>query len=232
MTIILALVANAAVAAPMEYRPKNFFSAVWAKDKEICETVLQSLNKEYLIPKDLYSVLNPNFITDLLLTSDSQVKWRHRSFDPGGPPMKLDYATVDLANDGYPIPVVRWSFYDSSGYRNELFLPSVMPDEITSEKSLPGNIVPKYFGADAKNELKIGVKTSDFWETGTYPSNGMFDFNLLEVGNKIFLLGAGSQDAARTVMHGGGFNAFVMEYRSMQNVSVVCHFRGGEKASP
>lgn len=230
LAVGLALIANTASAALLDHRPKNFFSALWQKDKEVCETVLKSLNKEYLIPKDLYGVRNPNFITDLLLTSDLQVPWQRIPLKYDGAQWGLDYVSVDLANDGQRVPIFRWDFYDRAGSRNELILPSTVPDEIIFGKPPAEDIIRRLSGPNAKNVLRIGP--SDLWTRDTYPLNGMFDFNLLRVGNRVFLLGAGSIDAERTAWKGGGFNAFVMEYRSMQDISVVCHFRGGKKAGP
>jgi len=214
------------VAAPMDHRPENSFSVVWEKDKEICGPVLASLNKEHSLSQELYGVQNPNFITDLLLTSDLQVQWQRMPLQSGG---QLDYVSVDLANSGRAIPVFRWDCSDALGFWNELMLPTTVPDEVASGKPLPDNIISRLGGPNAQNVLKITVPMSSFWTAETYPSNGLFDFNLLEVSKKVFLLGAGSQDAQRTVMRGGGFNAFVMEFHSMQSFSVVCHFRGGEK---
>jgi len=223
-TFSLALVATGALAAVLDHRPANFFTAIWEKDKQICGLVLASLNKEHRLSHDLYNVVqNPNFVTDLLLTSDLQVQWQRMPLQSGS---QLDYASVDLANSGRAIPVFRWDFSDALGFRNELMLPTAVPDEIVSGKPIPNDIISRLGGPNAQNVLKITVPMSSFWTAETFPSNGLFDFNLLEVAKKVFLLGAGSQDAQRTVMQGGAFNAFVMEFRSMHEVSVICHFRG------
>jgi hypothetical protein len=141
----------------------------------------------------------------------------------------LDYTSVDLANDGKPMPVFRWDLSDRLGYRNQLILPPSTPDEIGSGKSFPDDVITRLSGANAKNVLTIDRSTSDFGAPDAYPMNGTFDWNLFKVGNKVFLLGAGSQDAERTATQGGGFDAFVMEYHSMRHVIVICQFRGGEK---
>jgi hypothetical protein len=224
LTVSLALVAKGALAAVLDHRPANLFTAIWEKDKQICGPVLASLNKEHRLSQDLYNVVqNPNFITDLLLTSDLQVQWQRMPLKSGD---QLDYVSVDLANSGRPISVFRWDFSDALGFRNQLMLPPAVPDEVASGQPLPNDIISRLGGPNAQNVLKITVPMSSFWTAETFPSNGLFDFNLLEVAKKVFLLGAGSQDAQRTVMQGGGFNAFVMEFHSMHEVSVICHFRG------
>jgi hypothetical protein len=55
----VALRPTEALPAPMDHRPANFFSAVLEKDKEVCEAVLASLNKEHRLSSDLYGVQNP-----------------------------------------------------------------------------------------------------------------------------------------------------------------------------
>lgn len=229
LTVALAVFTDTASAAPLDRRPADFFSSISEKDGKTCAPVLQSLNKENALPPELNRALNPNFVTDLLLASDLQVPWQRRTFRNLGHPEQLDHAVVDLASTGHGIPVVRWDYFDNLGYRNKLFLPSAIPDEFTSDKPLPNNIVAKHFDAKANNELKIEARMSEFWTQSTYPSNGMFDFNLVKVGGKVLLLAAGSQDAERTATDGGGFDAFVMEYHSTQDITVVCHFRGGDK---
>ena len=229
LLIALTATATAVVAAPIDHRPANFFSSVVEKDKSICSPILQSLNKENRLPPDLFDVSNPNFITDLLLTSDLQVAWRRVPLKYEVAARQLDYASVDLANDGRTIAVVRWDFYDRAGYRNELILPPTLPDEFTSGQQLTEAIVTTLSGENARNVLRIPFQASDVWTTATYPSGGFFDFNILKVGNKAFILGAAAQAAEWTVTRGGGFDAFVIEYHSMQIISVVCHFRGGEK---
>jgi hypothetical protein len=225
----LTVAAATVVAAPIDHRPANFFSAIVEKDKSICAPTLQSLNKENRLPPDLFDVANPNVITDLLLTSDLQVPWRRIPLKYEGSAMQLDYVSVDLANNGRTIPVVRWDYYDRFGYRNQLILPPTVPDEIMSSHQLTQDIVTTLSGENARNVLRILFQSSDVWTLITYPSNGMFDFNILKVGNKAFILGSAAQAAEWTVTRGGGFDTFVIEYHSMQNISVVCHFRGGEK---
>jgi hypothetical protein len=225
----LTAAAETVVAAPIDHRPANFFSSVVQKDKSICGPILQSLNKENRLPPDLFDVANPNVITDLLLTSDLEVPWRRIPLKYEGAAMQLDYAPVDLGNDGRTIAVVRWDFYDRAGYRNELILPPTLPDEFTSGQQLTQDMVTRLSGEKARNVLRIPFQSSDVWTLITYPSNGMFDLNVVRVGNKTFIVGAASQAAERTVTQGGGFDTFVIEYHSMLSISVVCHFRGGEK---
>lgn len=225
----LTVVALPVVAAPIDHRPANFFSVIVEKDKSICAAILQSLNKENRLPPDLFDVANPNVITDLLLTSDLQVPWRRIPLKYEGSAMQLDYVSVDLANDGRTIAVVRWDFYDRMGYRNQLILPPTFPDEFLSGHQLTYDIVRTLSGRNAENVLEIPFQSSDVWTLITYPSNGMFDLNVVRVGNKTFIVGAASQAAERTVTQGGGFDTFVIEYHSMQSISVLWHFRGGER---
>jgi hypothetical protein len=221
----LALSAGSAFAAPMDHRPANFFSVVLEKDKDVCGSVLASLNKEHWLPQALYRLDNPNFITDLLLASDLQIEWQHFSLESGN---GLDYVSLDLANDGRPISVFRWNLVDGLGYHNILLTMSKAPDEISAGKTLQDNIVTKIAGEDRRNVLKIDWSTSDYWTSDSYPVNWTFHMNILRVENKSFLLVAGSKDAERTALRGGGFNVFVMEYRSRETIPVVCHFRGGK----
>jgi hypothetical protein len=214
------LMASGALAAPMDHRPKNFFSVVWQKDRAVCGAVLTSLNEEYRLPPDLYRWTNPNLMTDLLLTSDLEVEWQRMPLET----WELDYTSVDLANDGHEIPVLRWAFADHmSGYNNILFLPPALPEEIASGQSLKDDIIRKLSG----DRLRIQRGSSDFWTWDNYPVNGTFDFTIIKHGNRFFLLGAASLDAQRTTINEGGFDAFVMAFHTQQDIPVICHFHGG-----
>jgi hypothetical protein len=115
-----------------------------------------------------------------------QVQWQRLSLQFGD---SLDYASVDLANHGHPMPVFRWNFFDALGYQNQLLLPAAVPEEVAAGKPLPGDIVRTLSGPNAQNALKITVPMSDFWTAETYPSNGLFDLMLVDGLNTTYITG-------------------------------------------
>lgn len=225
LIIGLAILTTEAAADLLKYRPVNYFSEVWSKDPEVCSTVLRSLNQQYLIPEELYGVLNPTFYVDLLLTSELQVEWSHGPFDRYGSDLsRWDYTYVDLANDGHEIPVVRYDFTSrASGSANLLFLPPTMPDELRSTRPTIEFVRSRL----APFSLYTDRKLFDYFPIDKFPMNGSFEFNILKVVDKTYLLGASAMDVGRVVWEGGHFDAYVIEYRSPQRLSLICLLQGG-----
>jgi hypothetical protein len=214
-------------------RPENFFSSISGTDKSVCQTVLQSLNKGYLLPKARRNVSNRNLVADVLLASDLQLPWRRRHFD--GPDLiiraDVDFSSVDLANDGHPRVIYRWAQASRmAGYWNDLFLPPTTVDEVTSAAPLPEDIFQKLAGPNEENRLMIekGLPI-EVRRSKDFPNSPLFALNIVQVDGRALLIGAGALEATLAVERSPQpFGVFVMEYHSKENIALVCRFRGGK----
>ena len=86
------------------HRPANLYRVISQSDRSICEPIVASLNKPLDLPIDFD---HPNLTRDLLLGSDLQVSWQRKLVGIGG---SLDYAQIDLANDGNSVAVYRYGY--------------------------------------------------------------------------------------------------------------------------
>jgi hypothetical protein len=221
-------------------RPANYYRLIEANDRPICSSVLRSLNKAYGMTQERWNWnSNNNLYGELILSSDLQIRWRHthvislKGTRPDGSDTfseDLDYARVDLANDGQPVTVFRWMFSDK-WQRNQLFLSASMSEEIPLSDPLPEGYLRKLSGPNHENDLAITEDTApDLWDLEDYPGDDNFDFNIIRVHGKTYLLAADAAKAEKAVDNKGGrFAAFVLEYHSRDNLSLVCRVRGGMK---
>ena len=123
--------------------------------------------------------------------------------------------------------VFRWAFYSFARSMNDLILPSISPGEI-SEDTLSTDIIRRLSGDHGVNVLHIDKTSAPMvWNLPDYPSNGSFDLNIVVVGGKTVLIGAGAGEAQEVAAKGGTFGVFALEYHSLKDLSLICHFRGG-----
>jgi hypothetical protein len=237
---VLALSIGAIAATPItaaeagwDYRPENFYSTIVSRDDHVCAAIVGMLNQLNKRPQEeTGGYANPSFIGDLWLRTDSQIEWEQRiPFDVTRGRLSksdfgssaLDFASLDIANDGKAVPVLRWSFTDSIGYHSVLHLPAHMSADWDAR---PLETLKEV----AKDVLRISFGSSDRQVVRNFPVDYALAFDLVRVEGKLFLLAANGQELARVMWaDNAGLDVFVLEFNSSQNIVPICQYRGGNK---
>jgi len=213
------------------HRPSGLYKVIFQSDGSICSSIGASLNK----PLDLAIDENhPNLIGDLLLGSDLQVPWQRKLIGPIG---NLDYADIDLANDGRMLAVYRYSIllhYVRS--EDDLYVlpkPSEIWKELTHSDSLE-QLKESEAVARLAKQSSINFYGSN---NGPYQSISLllsskdfslaqdhFVMNVLSVRGRSILIVTGA-DEAHYALKGRPFHVFGLLYHAKSAPSLVCEFR-------
>jgi hypothetical protein len=215
-------------------RPANLYRSVFQRDKTACTLILQSLNMKYALSAeelaDNYNDLNG--YTDLLLASYLAVHWERKLLwdeNLNIPTDTLDYALVDLTNDGQKRGLYRWS-YSRGGYDsvNELFV---------SDTPLAGFETAKHLTRAAVRELSADKIEINGTTAPQLPwrnlAGGFMLFNVVVVNTKTFMLAVDAGQVTQSYLKGGNrsltegsrVDLYVLRFESLAQIGQVCQFR-------
>ena len=212
------------------FRPANYYRLRFARDPELCDAVLASLNKAYPLPTGLGSHRS----RQSSLGNELEVKWTPRSFYYGRGKLatdRLQSVVVDIDNDGENEIVFRFTGiisnrYDDSIYITDLFTSSNSSGDIIDEETLKTKI---YAGNayESKYALELDQRHApELWRLAYEDvPQGFAIFagymgTVISVRGEYYLLAKNHHRPP-----GGPWSLFVLRYHSPQSHSVVCQFR-------
>lgn len=213
-------------------RPANLFKLVSQSDPALCKPIGISLNKPLRLPLDDN---HPNITGDILLGSDLQVPWQRKLIGPIG---NLDYADIDLANDGRPLAVYRNGillFYKQSEddlivlrQRSDIWDRLTHSDtleqlqESEAVERLAKQSIFRLYGPDERLIQDIRRLLMSRSKNGFA---GDFVLNILALNGRTVVLLSGANESLRA-WDGHPFLVFALVFHAGMKPSLVCELRG------
>ena len=217
--------ADKSLAADSErYRSTNRYISVTVIDQPVCRSILRSLNKQYSFGEgQLNAGTNPNFVGDYLLKSDLEVAWHREPIKSGDVvDSVLDYASVDIANNGYRRTVYRDGGPDRGGSDDTLVISTVSPAELHATGVVDGEAVQRILNQG--QYIEPNIVTTPEWRNkkDALPDlSDSFYFNIVKWKGKAYLL-AMPYFAANA---GDVVDVYVLKYVTENRMPMLCHFR-------
>jgi hypothetical protein len=223
-------------------RPAALYASLLQLRPEICQPILDSLNKEFTIPdekrKDIPKVA---LTSDFLLTSDLQLPWTQelvrqpdaRTYKLG----QLDFAFITL--EGRPTILYRRSFEIHGSAIgdltvNTLFIsnrrlpvqPADQPLTSTELSKLRGKEILVDLGRLQRTDGATNVAVTK--NEGDISRSRLVLLNVLAVGGETFVVAVDAAEAEIYALRpaGGEINLYVLQLRSAKDVRLACHFLG------
>lgn len=216
-------------------RPANLYKIISQSDRSICGPIVTSLNRPLNLPNDDN---HRNLAGDLLLGSDLQVPWRRKLVGWSG---NLDYADVDIANDGHVAAVFRLGrLVNEVRSEDDLYVLSNSTDLWHALPLVSASDEENSKASESISEL-AKQSTIDLYSVDQEPYRGIwhllasqhtslagdhFNVNVLSVEGRSVLILAGANESAAG-LHGRPFHVFAFLYRGHAAPSLVCGFRAG-----
>lgn len=206
------------------HRPANLYSVLFQSDRSICGPIVMSLNR----PLDMTNFDDhPDLASDLLLGSDLQVPWQ-RKLTPLW--TSLDYAQIDIANDGRSMAVYRRGhLVNEKRSENDLYILTRPIESWSVQDHLPDDTV-KVLGEQSELPLydyNRGPYESIIHLLG-YKDRSLaadhFNLNLLSVHGRSILILTGANESHYGVFEGQPFYVFALLYHMHGAPSLVCEF--------
>jgi hypothetical protein len=223
-------------------RPAALYTSLLQLRPEICQPILDSLNKEFIIPdekrKDIPQVA---LTSDFLLTSDLQLPWTQelvrqpdaRTYKLG----QLDFAFITLG--GRPTILYRRSFEIHGSAIgdltvNSLFISNMRLRVQPADQPLTPTELNKLRGKEILVDLGRLQRTDGATNVAVTKNEGDISrsrlvlLNVLAVGGETFVVAVDAAEAEIYALRpaGGEINLYVLQLRSAKDVRLACHFLG------
>jgi hypothetical protein len=222
-------------------RPVALYTSASQLRPEICQPVLDSLNKEFSIQdENRESYPKVALTSDLLLTSDLQLPWTHKLVrQPNAQTYKLgrlDFAAVVIG--GRPTILYRRSFEINGAAIgdlpvNSLFVSNRRVVLQPADQPLTPEELGKLGGKEILVDLSRLQRTDGATNVAVTKSGGISPsrlvlLNVLAQGGETFVAAVDAAEAEIYALRpaGGQINLYVLRLYSAADIRVACHFLG------
>jgi hypothetical protein len=173
---------------------------------------------------------HPNLASDLLLGSDLQVPWQRKLVGLWG---SIDYAQIDIANDGRSMAVYRWGRWTEVLSDNELYIVSKPVEAWSGQDHFPDDFPRE--ALEKQSELHLYVYNREPYRTITRSflfnaaklrGTGL-NLNVLSVQGRSVLIVSGAAEGREGLNSGYPFYVFAFLYHNNGAPSLVCKFHFG-----
>lgn len=203
-------------------RPAAMYKLALDNDAAICSPILASLNKPLTASSPFIDAP-----VDLVLKSDLEVSWQRKRvvINPISSD-DLDFAHIDLANDGTLRAVYRWEFFMQNRGANLLFILPKALEGWSSSTSLREDVINELGARSNPPETSMREQLHRLlYERDQNAGLDLLDFNVVHAAGKYVMLAAGSGDVVRGIYEGRPFQVFALLYHASEPPSLLCQFR-------
>jgi|SRR5579859_1892358 len=205
-------------------RPAGLYRLKVDRDHTICRPLLYSLNQPFkLVHFDVTT--NPSFMSEILLSSNLDVPWQRKFIKDGQIVSTLDFAKVDLANDGHLGDLYRWGYLASNRGADDLIFTRQQDKVSSSRDQLDATIIKAISGIHNENVIVIDPQTApDLFLIARAAVGDSLLINVARIRTTAIVLAVPAAEANQPDGKEPLFQVYALRYHRNKHLSLVCQF--------